>query len=441
MSFLLNHSVSKGSYLRLQSILEPSLLRDLIQCGDQMVQDTVSMLKFQEHLYDTIFLQTRMNESLFMLDQHIVPKFSGFFAMTVALVLDSVPEALHSRMVSVISNWRQLLFREKTSTIERFAFIVLHLYNLEIKDLDLDYIKVSNDLELKMSLGLEMARYQRAPEATAILGSCVKDIDTVGCIDSRECCIVTTELVKCCNMMNEEVKGETLARHVLGSEPGPQLQFQHDLCHLNLALADTLMGQGEYRSAETLMLDLLKVESLPRRTQTITRLRLNKARRRLGHHEIIASVEAGFMQPVLESITCLNQDLKTEVLAELSATVSLAPKQEVKAFEMLTDLIYETVAPIVMSSDVLIDWRINALVQDLNGAKFRSTEEGIEKEGFTEEILTLSRRVSWQAGLEVVSAPLFEEPLLRTHRGRTHSKLLSRLFSWREKPLGPRELG
>ena len=400
------------------------------------------MLKFQEHLYYTIFLQPRVNESLFMLDQHIIPKISGFFAVTVALVLDIVPEALHSRMVSVISNWGQLLFSGKTSTIEHFAFIVLQLYNLETRDLNLDYIEASIDLELKMSLGLEMARYQRAPEAAAILGSCVKDLDTAGCIGSRECCVVTTELVKCCNMMNEGVKGETLARHVLGSQRTPQPKFQHDLCHLKLALADALMGQGEYRTAETLMLDLLAVKSLPKRTQTIIRLRLNKARRRLGHHEIITSVAASFMQPVLESITCLNQDLKTEVLAELSATATLAAEQEVKVFERLNDIIYETVAAIAMSSNMLIDWRMNALVQDLNRAKFRSTEEGIEKEVVNESLGTKLRRPSFQAGLEVMDNQHFDDPsppLLPTQGRRADPKLLSRLFSWREKPLDPWE--
>ena len=441
MSFLLNYSVSKGSHLKLQSILEPTLLRDLVQYCDQAVQDTVSMIRFQEHLYYTTLLQLKLNESLFMLDQHVVPKLSGFFAMTVALMLDIVPEALHSRMISVISNWRQLLFREKTSSIEHFAFIVLYLYNIEMGDLNLDHIEVNIDLDLKMSLGLEMARYQRAPEAAAILGSCVKDLDIAGCIGSRECCIITTELVKCYNMMNEEVKGETLARHVLGLQRAPQLEFQHDLCHLNLALADTLMGQGEYRSAETLMLDLLAVESLPRRTQTIIRLRLNKARRRLGHHETITLVEAGFMQPVLESITYMNQDMKTEVLAELSATASLAAQEETKNFERVTDLIHETVVAIARSSDVLIDWRINSLVQDLKTA--RSMEEDIGKEVVTESLLTgermdenimtFSRRLLTQAGLEVDS----DDRLLPTQRRGIDRTILGGLFSSREKRLDP----
>ncbi|CAD6591696.1 MAG: hypothetical protein ASARMPREDX12_005378 [Alectoria sarmentosa] len=411
----------------MQSILEPSLLQDLIQYGDQTVQDTISLLKFQEHFYYTVFLRPGMNESLLVQDEHIVPKFSGFSAIIIALMLDIVPEALHSHMISVISDWRQLMLGEKTSTIEHFAFMILYLYNLEIENLNLDYIEAGMDMELKMSLGLEMARYQRVPEAAAILGSCVKDMETAGCIGSRECCVITTELIKCCNLMSEEAKAESLARQVLESQRDPQLQFQHDLCHLNLALADTLIGQGEYKSAESLMLNVLAVGSLPKRTQTIVRLRLNKARRRLGRNDLIASAKGDFTQPILESIADLDRDLKIEVLAELSATISLAPKPNGEVFEKVTDLICNTVAAMTADSDMEADWRILALKQDLNRLKFRSVEKGTEK-----EVLVLPRRLSFQPGLEHVEGPI---PILRYHQSY-HPTLLGRLFSWHRSPRG-----
>ena len=412
VSFLLNYSVSKGSHLRFQSILEPGLVQDLIWYGDQTVQDTISILKFQEHFYYTVFLQPRVNENLLIQDQYVVPKFSGFFAIIIALMLDIVPEALNSQIVSVISNLKQLMLREKTSTIEQFAFIILSLYNLEIQNLNLDNIETSLDLDLKMSLGLEMARYQRAPEASAILGSCVKDMETAGYIGSRECCIITTELVNCCNMMSEEAKAESLARLVLRSQCDPEWQFQHDLCHLNIALADTLMGQGEYESAETLMLNVLAVGSLPGPTQTIIRLRLNKARRRLGRNDVIVSVKADVMQPVLESMADLNRDLKVEVLAELSATVSLAQKH---SDERLADCIYDTVAAMSASSEIVADWRISALVQDLNRTKVRTVEKRTETDTVAvrpgENVFELGP--SLQPGLEFDN-PYFPRRLLKT---------------------------
>ena len=435
VSFLLNYSVSKGSHLSLQSILEPSLVQDLIRHGDQTVQDTISILKFREHFYYAVFLQPRVNENLLIQDQHVVPKFSGFFAIIIALMLDIVPEALNSQIVSVISNWRQSMVGEKTSTIEQFAFIILSLYNLEIHNLNLDNIGTSLDLDLKMSLGLEMARYQRAPEASAILGSCVKDMETAGYIGSRECCIITTELVKCFNMMSEEAKAESIARLVLGSQCDPELQFQHDLCHLNIALGDTLMGQGEYESAETLMLSVLAVGSLPRPTQTIIRLRLNKARRRLGRDDIIVSVKADVMQPVLESIADLDHDLKIEVLAELSATVSLAQKHSDEITERLADLIYDTVAAMSAGSETVANWRIPALVQDLNRSKLRTMENGTEKEA-----LVIWSDIPSLPELEVVDElhnPSFPEHLLRLSPSteRSGPRLLGPLFSgWRNYP-------
>ena len=425
VSFLLNYSVSKGSHLSLQSILEPSLVQDLIRYGDQTVQDTMSILKFQEHFYYAVFLQPRVNENLLIQDQHVVPKFSGFFAIIIALMLDMVPEARKSQIVSVISNCRQLMLGEKTSTIEQFAFHILSLYNLEKQNLNLDNIESSLDLDLKISLGLEMARYQRAPEASAILGSCVKDMETAGYIGSRECCIITTELVKCFNMMSEEAKAESIARLVLGSQCDPELQFQHDLCHLNIALADTLMGQGEYESAETLMLSVLAVGSLPRSTQTIIRLRLNKARRRLGRDDIIVSVKADVMQPVLESIPDLDQDLKIEVLAELSANVSLAQKHSDENTESFADLVYDTVAAMSAGSAIVADWRIPALVQDLNRTKLRTMEKGTEKK----TLVIRPGDPSLQPGLEVLDEIFFPERLLRRPR------LLSPLSSgWRDNP-------
>ena len=387
VSFLLNYSVSKHSHLKPQSILEPSLVQDLTQHGDQMVQDTISALKFQEHLYHTIFLQPRAIDSLLIHDQHVVSKILGFFALIVTLMLDIVPEDLHSQMFPAGFDWRHLMLGETPSTIEHFAFLIPSLYNMDLQDLNLDYIMASDDLELKLSLGLEMARYRRAPEASAILDFCVKEMETIGYISSRECCIVTTELVKCYNMMSEEAEAEKLALKVLGSQRDPQLKFQQDLCHLRVALADTLMGQGDYESAEFLLLDVLKVNSLPRPTQTMIRLRLNKARRRLGGDKVIASVTADLMQPVLEILADHDQDLKAEVLAELSATVSLAPKQKGPVLERLTTLCYHAVAAMSANHDMMGNWRIPALEQELGRLKCYNSKTDSGPDLFAETVL------------------------------------------------------
>ena len=396
-----------------------------------MVQDTISILKFQEHFYHTIFLQPRVNDSLLIQDQHVIAKLFGFFAIIVALMLDIVPEDLHSQMFPAGFDWRHLI-GEHPSTIEHFAFLILSLYNSDVQDLNLEYITTSAGLELKLSLGLEMARYRRAPEASAILGLCVLEMETIGCVSSRECCIVTTELVKCYNMMSEEAKAEELAIHVLGSQRDPQLKFHQDLCHLNVALADTLMGKGEYESAEFLLLDVLTVDSLPRPTETMIRLRLNKARRRLGRGESIASVKSDFMQPILETVANLNRDLKVEVLAELSATVSLAPKQEDPVFEEMTSLCRETIEALSSSHDIMGDWRIPALKQELVGLKsYTSRNKGFEDVGLRKVGLGDAHQPYpevWNAS-EKEHLPDFLD--LELSSGRSYTGMLGRLFSRR----------
>ena len=444
VSFLLNYSVSRHSHLKPQSILEPNLLQDVTQHGDQMVQDTISILKFQEHFYHTIFLQPRANDSLLTHDQHVIPKIFGFFAIIVALMLDIVPEDLHSQMFPAGFNWRHLMLGGNPSTIEHFAFLILSLYNMDIRHLNLDYIAASDDLEIKVSLGLEMARYRRAPEASAILRQCVKEMEMIGCISSRECCIITTELVKCYNMMSEEAEAGKLALEVLGSHRDPHLEFQQDLCHLKVALADTLMGQGDYESAESLMLGVLTVESLPRPTETMIRLRLNKARRRLGRGEFIASVKIDFMQPILQTVADLNRDLKVEVLAELSATVSLAPKQKDPVFEELTNLCHDAVAAMSASHDIMDDWRIPALEQELARLKcYTSKNKGFEDAGQRNAGLGDARQpglevwnASEQAHLPYVMSDYDFLEVVRPDRppGRSYTGMLGRLFSRRTHP-------
>ncbi|KAM0798683.1 hypothetical protein BDR22DRAFT_891081 [Usnea florida] len=406
VSFILNYSVSKHSHLKPKYILEPSLMQDLTQHCDQMVQDTISILHFQEHFYRTIFPQPRANDSLLIHNQPVVPKLFGFFAIIVALILDIVPEDLHSQMFPAGSDWRQPMLGENPSTIEHFAFLILSLYNMDIQDVNIDDITASGDLELRLPLGLEMARYRKAPEASAILGLCVKEMETTGYISSRECCIITTELIKCCNIMSEEAKAEALALKVLGSQRDPQLKFQQDFCHLNVALADTLMGQGEYESAEFLMLDVLKFESLPRPTQTMIRLRLNKARRRLARGEFIASIKADFMQPVLGTVAVLNRDLKVEVLAEISATVSLAPKQKDPVFEELTSLCHETVAIMSASNDIMDDWRISALEQELGRLKCYTSKTTVDPHASAE--IVPEKKIDEEEAFSQTSLPLTE---------------------------------
>ena len=431
VSFLLNYSVSRHSHLKPQSILEPNLVQDLTQHGDQMAQDTISILKFQEHFYHTIFLQPRANDSLLTHDQHVIPKIFGFFAIIVALMLDIVPEDLHSQMFPAGFNWRNLMLGENPSTFEHFAFLILSLYNMDIRHLNLDYI-VASDLEIKVSLGLEMARYRRAPEASAILRLCVKEMEMIGCISSRECCIITTELVKCYNMMSEEAEAGNFALKVLGSQRDPHLEFQQDFCHLKVVLADTLMGQGDYESAESLMLDVLTVESLPRPIQTMIRLRLNKARRRLARGDFIASVKIDFMQPILETVADLNRDLKVEVLAELSATVSLAPKQKDPAFEELTSICHDTVAALSSSHDIMGDWRIPALEQGLGGLKsYTSRNKGFEDAGLRKVGLGDAHQPYPEVWNASEKEHLSDFLVLERPSGRSHTGMLGRLFSRR----------
>lgn len=79
----------------------------------------------------------------------------------------------------------------------------------------------------------------------------------------------------------------------------------------------------------------------------------------------------------------------------------MAPKQEEKIFEGFHDLFHETTSARAMSSDLLVNWRINALVQDLNRANFRSMEVGIEIDVLNDLTLRMRMGMPEHAGLEV----------------------------------------
>jgi len=118
--------------------------------------------------------------------------------------------------------------------------------------------------------------------------------------DSWERAIIAAELVKCCNMTQDQGKGEWLARDTLAERhidvphtlinldharaiPGtqaPAIENRADTQYLLIALADSLMARSKYDEAIAIFHELIEKELPPSLIVKIS-IRLSKAERRL----------------------------------------------------------------------------------------------------------------------------------------------------------------
>ncbi|MCJ1361047.1 hypothetical protein MMC16_000144 [Acarospora aff. strigata] len=132
--------------------------------------------------------------------------------------------------------------------------------------------------------------------------------------------LVAAEFVKCCNSLKQYSEGEEWARRCLSSERTSHLVSR---TYLKIALADSLIGQGKYVQAEPLLNDISNKTNLSDYLVTVTAIRLNRVKRRLGDKQKLRLDEGSALLKALDSLDGADQALRLEYAEEVISTISL----------------------------------------------------------------------------------------------------------------------
>jgi hypothetical protein len=161
--------------------------------------------------------------------------------------------------------------------------------------------EIDVELELKAIIGLIYSKRRFFRHAKETLRGTLGQIEVKFGPCSWELAIIVAELVKCCNMTQDQDEGERLARDTLtkrqigNPRPLALLQFDHsasglkvpatdhraDSSYLLVSLADSLMAGSRYDEAIAIFQGLLDTELPPSLVVKIS-LRSSKAERRMG---------------------------------------------------------------------------------------------------------------------------------------------------------------
>ncbi|KAL8840891.1 MAG: hypothetical protein Q9170_001155 [Blastenia crenularia] len=207
-----------------------------------------------------------------------IPLLRGILSMVVDLHVD--PDDIESPMISLCETVRIRLLdgSYSLSTFESSMNILNSAHNVSnlIKSLGIS----QHDVQVRSALAFELMGRNRFLEAHELLYSIFKQIKDGLHHSTSELLPVIIELVKCNNLTGKEREGETIAIEILDNYV--EYLTKEQTCGLQIVLADSLFGQKKYERAREILLMVIQNDHMATHTRNITRLRLNKAKRRLG---------------------------------------------------------------------------------------------------------------------------------------------------------------
>lgn len=177
------------------------------------------------------------------------------------------------------------------------------------------------DIQVRCTLAMAMVEQSQFTEACALLTACAKDFRSTESDHVDGYFPVMTELVKCHNILNQEEDGEVTALEALRHRYS-DTATRIEICNIQIALADSLIGQSKYSEAEKLLEEVLASHMLSKYLIAVASLRLSKVKRRLGILDLSTFTHNGAPLKALICASDSNSHIRDAFLEELSSTVS-----------------------------------------------------------------------------------------------------------------------
>jgi hypothetical protein len=164
--------------------------------------------------------------------------------------------------------------------------------------------------EVKVLIGFIFSRRKLYNLAREVLEEAISEVEISSGSTSLEYGLVAAELATCCNITQEEARGEHWARHALSERS--ESDASADTYYLKIALADSLLAASCYKAAIEVLQGVLESRGLDPSIGAKAIIRLVKARRLMGDTLPSESIRGPLVQG-----TRLLEDISTPLRAAL----------------------------------------------------------------------------------------------------------------------------
>ena len=338
----------------------------------------IELLEFKERLcLNLLHAQEKSGKSL---DHHLVdsletPRSHGILGFLIASVLMSTQASQNSNeIVAMTHRWRA---RQGGFHCTMLVFAENLLFKGEPSDKNLErpYTLGNADLQVRCAMATAMIERNHNALAYEFLNTCAKDLRSMDSVHLDEYFPIMTEFVKCCNILNREDQGEAIALEALRHRYS-DTAARNEICDMQIALADSLIGRSKYSEAGRLLEEVLDSKDLSTYLTTVASLRLNKVKRRLGILDVSAFTRNSALQNVLMDASDSSSHIKDECLDELSCTVSFM-QQRITKNASVVKAILDTASMVLGSQTASTrSWRTCALQEQVTHVSRRETQEG-----------------------------------------------------------------
>ena len=236
----------------------------------------------------------------------------------------------HARTTALIKQWQDHVKPSHQSEMMRVAEVLL------AEAASPDWEDEEMELRTRAALGFAKASCHFTGSAKTLLESCASEILKKKASKTWWAMweyIVFAELVKCCNSLRLEQTGEEWAKLALSGPP--ELASCAEVQYIQIALADSFIGQQRYGDAQQLLSSMSQESPLSDYLAVITILRLNKVRRRLNDQAALLSDQSIITWDRVFKSAGSSRTLKLEAIEELVSTVVQSDHSAVSSAQRL----------------------------------------------------------------------------------------------------------
>lgn len=292
----------------------------------------------------------------------------------------SLPSQCSNEVIAIALSWRERQGRSR-STMSTFAQNLLFMDGPNNQSSRLSYTLGKADMQVNFTMAMAMIQRSHFVQAYTFLIACAKDLRSTDPVhEDREYLTVTTELVKCCNILNQEEKGEATALEALQHRYSNSAT-RNEIGYLQIALADSFIGQSKYSEADRVLQKVLASGYVSTYLATVASLRLNKVKRRLGVLDVSAFTRDSVLRKALTDSSDSKDHVRDECLEELSCSISFTQQKTVENVAVANPVLDAASAIVARQPISTSNWRTRILNEQIvDEFKGRTKEKQLHRQ-------------------------------------------------------------
>ena len=398
LAFLLNYSTFNGFSIDTCVYLAPGLVRYIKSSCSSAVEKMIKLLEFREKLcLNLLHLHDEPRKTLDDVWGDLIDTAEsyGSLGLFIASVSKSSQASQYSNeMVAIANEWRERQ-GQFHSTMTNFAHNLLFTEGLSNQSARHSNTLDMADMDVKFTMAMAMMERDNFPRAYLFLEACARDLRSTNSVYKDKYFPVMIELVKCCNILNQEEQGEATALEALRHRYS-LTATRNQIVHVLIVLSDSLIGQSKYSEADKLLQTVLADESLSTYLKTVASLRLNKVRRRLGVLDVPAFTRNGALVKPLTDASDSKSPIRDECLEELSCTISFT-QQGITENVAVANAVLDTASAIVARQPISTsNWRTSILPEQIAHVPVHRLQEEEEVDHQDSVEKSIDAECSWE---------------------------------------------